>query len=93
MERTPGTRQDSDAAYVQQLGKVLRRRDVAALREFLVKSANERDDPGEAAEITGMPEADLETRMHKMITARRDLADLYEESSRWLSERGHRPVK
>jgi hypothetical protein len=91
MERT--NKRDTDASYVQQMAAVLRKRDVAALREFLVTAANERNDAGEVAEIQGIPEADLEARMHKMIMARKDLSDMHDESRKWLIAHGFTPIR
>jgi hypothetical protein len=91
MERT--NKRDTDASYVQQMAAVLRKKDVAALREFLVAAANERNDESEVAEIQGIPEADLEARMHKMIMARKDLPDMHDESRKWLVAHGFTPIR
>ncbi|MDO8683130.1 MAG: hypothetical protein Q7N50_06580 [Armatimonadota bacterium] len=92
MQQARSNRREADASYVQQMGRVLRKRDVAALRDFLIQAAMERNDPSEAEEIKGIPEADLEVRMHKMIMARKDLHDLHEESRKWLIAHGFRPL-
>ena len=92
MERTRSNRRDDDIVYVRQMGGVLRKNDVAALRDFLAASAEERNDPGEAMEIRGIPEADMEARMHKMIVARKDLEDIHAESREWLVAHGFRPL-
>jgi hypothetical protein len=93
MERGPMDRQAEDARYVQELGRTLRERNVGLLREFPMRSADERGDAAESAELREAPAAELEIRMHKMITARRDLQDLYEESAEWLTQRGLNPVR
>lgn len=76
---------DSDAKYVQRLSSVLRKRDVEELRDFLKQEAAQRD-PEHVAEVDAIPNHDLETRMHKMILARPDLADLHADARRWLRE-------
>ncbi|MDO8588334.1 MAG: hypothetical protein Q7T82_15000 [Armatimonadota bacterium] len=93
MQRPRTNRREADESYVHAMGRVLRNRDVEALRRFLARSAQERDDPGEAAEIEGIPQADLESRMHKMIMARMDLQDLHDESRQWLIEHGFKPLR
>jgi hypothetical protein len=92
MERTR-IKRDDDSSYVREMGSVLRRKDVAALRDFLARSAEERNDEGEAAEIRGIPDADLEARMHKMIMARKDLEDLHAGSREWLIAHGFTPLR
>jgi hypothetical protein len=93
MEQTRSNKRDGDSTYVKQMASVLRKKDVAALRDFLARSAEERNDDGEAAEIRGIPEADLEARMHKMIVARKDLVDLHDESREWLIAHGFTPLR
>jgi hypothetical protein len=93
MEGTRSNRRDDDSKYVREMRSVLRRKDVAALRDFLARSAEERDDAGEAEEIRGIPDADLEARMHKMIMARKDLDDLHASSREWLIAHGFTPLR
>jgi hypothetical protein len=93
MERERSNKRTTDSSYVQQMGRVLRTKDVNALREFLVKSANDRNDSGEAAELEGIPQADLESRMHKMIMARADLAGMHDSSREWLVGHGFEPIR
>lgn len=90
MERRRENRREADSKYVREMGKTLRLKDVSALREFLIRCANERNDTGEAAEIQGIPEDVLEARMRKMIMARKDLADIHEESRQWLLSHGYK---
>jgi hypothetical protein len=91
-ERSTSGRESADAQYVQNLGQTLRKRNVTELREFLVRSATERNDPGEVAELQGIPDEVLEARMCKMIMARCDLQDLHDESRKWLIEHGYKPL-
>jgi hypothetical protein len=76
-----------DRDYVQRLGQVLRRRDPAALREFLAEQAGRFGDERQVADIRARDTAELELLLHRMIVARPDLADLHPESERWLATR------
>lgn len=78
---------ETDASYVSKLCEVLRTKDVEALRQFLIKSAENRD-PDYVAEIEAIPAGELEKRMYKMIAARPDLADMHADARRWLNEHG-----
>ncbi len=78
-----------DRSYVAQLGQVLRRRDVAALRAFLEAQAGRYGDERQVEAIRGQSDAELEALMHRMIVSRPDLAQLHAESRRWLAR--HRP--
>ena len=93
MQKPRTNRREADQSYVHEMGRVLRDRNLEALRQFLARSAQERNDPGEATEIQGIPAADLEARMHKMIMARPDLQDLHDESSKWLIAHGFKPLR
>jgi hypothetical protein len=74
-----------DSGYVRRLSYVLRKRDVDELREFLKQEAAMRD-PTRVAEIEEITDHNLEFRMHKMILARPDLADMHADARRWLHE-------
>jgi hypothetical protein len=74
-----------DRAYAAQLGEVLRRRDVAALRAFLEAQAGRYGDERQVEAIRAQSDAELEAIMHRMIVSRPDLAELHAESQRWLA--------
>jgi hypothetical protein len=78
---------ESDASYTRKLSDVLREKDVDALREFLIVSAENRD-PDYVAEVEAIPEEELRKRMYKMILARPDLSDMHAEARTWLQEHG-----
>ena len=80
-----------DRDYVRRLGEVLRRCDVAALREFLAEQAARFGDERQVADVRGRDAAELEALLHRMIVARPDLADLHAESERWLAAHGAGP--
>lgn len=93
MEKENAGPNPADAAYVANMRDVLRKRDVSALREFLVRSATVRKEPEEAAQLESLSHDALEARMHKMIMARMDLADLHDESRKWLIAHGFEPLR
>ena len=78
---------ESDTAYVRGLLNVLRKRDVDALRGFLIEEAELRD-PSRVAEIQSIGDDNLEARMYKMILARTELGELHADARRWLREHG-----
>lgn len=80
-----------DRDYVQQLGAVLRRREVGALRAFLIEQAARYGDDRQVAAIEQQGDDELTTLLHRMILARGDLADLHPASHRWLAEHGELP--
>ncbi|MCI0595813.1 MAG: hypothetical protein L0Z48_04640 [candidate division Zixibacteria bacterium] len=71
--------------YVNELGQVLRRRDLSALKEFYIKWK-------EKMELGPLPSDEaLEAQMHQMICEFPSLADLHAESQKWLLEHGFTP--
>jgi hypothetical protein len=78
---------DTDTIYTANLSAVLRKRDTAALRDFLKAEACGRD-PDRVDEIDEIAKTDLEVRMYKMILSRPDLADLHADARRWLTGHG-----
>jgi hypothetical protein len=77
-----------DRDYVSRLGEVLRRRDPAALREFLAGQAGRFGDERQVAEIRARGPDEMEMLLHRMIVSRPDLAELHAESARWLTAHG-----
>ena len=75
-------------SYAAQLGLVLRRRDVAALRAFLIESAGRFGDSGQVADVEQKSDAEMEELLHRMIVARPDLDDLHRASREWLFRHG-----
>ena len=68
--------------YVNELGEVLRARDLSLLKEFYLKWR-------EKMELPPMPaDAALEAQMHQMICEFPSLADLHAESQAWLLAHG-----
>lgn len=66
--------------YVNELGQVLRSRDVSLLKEFYLKWK-------EKMELPPLPsDSDLEAQMHQMICEFPSLSDLHAESRKWLLE-------
>ena len=74
-----------DRSYVQQLGEVLRQRDVAALRVFLEGQAGRYGDQSQVDAIRAQSDAEIEALLHRMIVSRPDLSALHAESRRWLA--------
>ncbi len=77
-----------EPSYVAQLGSVLRRRDVLALRAFLLQSAERFGDTKQVADVEQKSEDELEELLHRMIVARPDLEDLHRASREWLFRHG-----
>ena len=77
-----------EPSYAAQLGGVLRRRDVAALRTFLVQSASRYGDMKQVLDVQGKSEDEMEELLHRMIVARPDLEDLHRASREWLFRHG-----
>jgi hypothetical protein len=75
-------------SYVAQLGAVLRRRDPAALRQFLIDSAERFGDARQVQDVRSKTEPELEELLHRMIVARPDLQDLHRASREWLFRHG-----
>ncbi len=68
--------------YVNELGEVLRARDLARLKDFHLKWKDK-------MELGPLPSDDkLEAQMHQMICEFPSLADLQAESKKWLLEHG-----
>ena len=88
-----------DSAYQEQLGQILRLRDLSALRSFLVQQAGAFGDDGQVQAINAQSDAELEIIMHRMILARTDLMDLHPASRAALGmdpasdRRGPRPQR
>jgi hypothetical protein len=77
-----------DRSYGDQLGAVLRQRDVTALRAFLEAQAGRYGDERQVEAIRAQTDAELEGLLYRMIVARHDLGDLHAESERWLAAQG-----
>jgi len=77
-----------EPSYAAQLGSVLRRRDVGALRAFLLQSASRFGDMKQVLDVQGKSEDELEELLHRMIVARPDLEDLHRASREWLFRHG-----
>ena len=77
-----------EPSYVAQLGSVLRRRDIVALRAFLLRSAARFGDTKQVADVEQKSEDELEELLHRMIVARPDLEDLHRASREWLFRHG-----
>ena len=80
--------QRREPSYVTQLGSVLRRRNAAALRAFLVRSAERFGDRGQVVDVQHKSDDELEELLHRMIVARPDLEDLHRASREWLFRHG-----
>jgi hypothetical protein len=78
---------NADSIYTASLSAVLRKRDTAALRDFLKSEACARD-LDRVDEIDEIAETDLEVRMYKMILTKPDLGDLHADARRWLKGHG-----
>ena len=77
-----------EPSYVAQLGSVLRQRDPAALRAFLVRSAERFGDTRQVAEVRAKSPDEMEELLHRMVVARPDLKDLHRASREWLFRHG-----
>ena len=77
-----------EPSYATQLGAVLRRRDPAALRTFLIDSATRFGDERQVADVHAKSDAEMEELLHRMILARPDLSDLHRASREWFFRRG-----
>jgi hypothetical protein len=77
-----------EPSYAAQLGSVLRRRDVAALRAFLLRSAERFGDTKQVGDVEQKSDDELEELLHRMIVARPDLEDLHRASREWLFRHG-----
>jgi hypothetical protein len=81
-----------EPSYVSQLGAVLRQRDPAALRSFLLGSAARFGDAGQIADVESKSDDEMEELLHRMIVSRPDLQDLHRDSRAWLFKHGVDPV-
>jgi len=77
-----------EPSYAAQLGSVLRRQDVVALRAFLLQSAERFGDMRQVNDVREKSEDELEELLHRMIVARPDLDDLHRASREWLFRHG-----
>ena len=77
-----------ELSYAAQLGSVLRRRDVEALRAFLLQSAARFGDMKQVLDVQGKSDDEMEELLHRMIVARPDLEDLHRASREWLFRHG-----
>ena len=77
-----------EPSYVAQLGSVLRRRDVALLRTFLIQSAERFGDVRQVRDVQAKSDAEVEELLHRMIVARPDMDDLHRASREWLFRHG-----
>ena len=77
-----------EPSYVAQLGTVLRRRDIAVLRTFLIQSAARFGDTRQVDDVEAKSDDELEELLHRMIVARPDLDDLHRSSREWLFRHG-----
>lgn len=69
--------------YVNELGEVLRTKDLTQIKEFHIKWR-------EKMELALLPhDNQLEAQMHQMICEFPSLSDLHAESQRWLLEHGY----
>jgi hypothetical protein len=80
-----------EPSYGAQLGSVLRRRDAAALKAFLLQSAERFGDEKQVADVREKSPAEMEELLHRMIVARPDLQDLHRASREWLFRHGIDP--
>ncbi len=79
---------DREPSYAAQLGAVLRRRDAARLRAFLLESALKFGDARQVEDVQVKSEDEMEELLHRMILARPDLRDLHRASREWLFRQG-----
>ena len=77
-----------EPSYVVQLGNVLRRRDISALRAFLIQAAARFGDERQVDDVQTKSDDELEELLHRMIVARPDLEDLHRASREWLFRHG-----
>ena len=77
-----------DPSYAAQLGIVLRRRDAAALRRFLLDAAQRYGDERQIADVQAKTDDEMQELLHRMIVARPDLGDLHRASREWLFRNG-----
>ncbi|MGI9149226.1 MAG: hypothetical protein ACR2IK_22205 [Chloroflexota bacterium] len=78
----------SEPSYVTQLGSVLRKRNAADLRAFLLQSAERFGDSRQVEDVLAKSDQEVEELLHRMIVARPDLSDLHRASREWLFRHG-----
>ena len=66
----------------------MRQRDPAALRQFLLESAERFGDEDQVADVEGKSDDEMHELLHRMIVARPDLSDLHRASREWLFRHG-----
>jgi hypothetical protein len=81
----------SEPSYGAQLGRVLRRLDLVALRQFLLESAQRYGDDRQVADVEAKSDHEMQELLHRMIVARPDLTDLHRASREWLFRHGVDP--
>jgi len=77
-----------EPSYVTKLGAVLRQRNPATLRLFLIENAARFGDQKQVADVQDRSDAEMEELLHRMIVARPDLRDLHRASREWLFRHG-----
>jgi hypothetical protein len=77
-----------EPSYAARLGVVLRQREPAALRAFLLESARRFGDERQVASVENKSDAEMLELLHRMIVARPDLTDLHRASREWLFHHG-----
>jgi hypothetical protein len=77
-----------EPSYAARLGAVLRLRDPAALRQFLLEAAQRFGDEQQVADVESKSHDEMDELLHRMIIARPDLADLHRASREWLFRHG-----
>jgi hypothetical protein len=77
-----------EQSYATQLGNVLRQRNAARLREFLLQAAEHFGDQRQVSDVEGKTDAEVEELLHRMIVSRPDLKDLHRASREWLFRHG-----
>jgi hypothetical protein len=77
-----------EPSYATRLGAVLRQRDAAALRQFLIESARRFGDERQVTDVESKTDNEMVELLHRMILARPDLQDLHRASREWLFHHG-----
>jgi hypothetical protein len=77
-----------EPSYIAQLGNVLRQRDPARLRQFLLDAAGRFGDARQIADVQSKSDLEMLELLHRMILARPDLKDLHRASREWLFKQG-----
>jgi hypothetical protein len=77
-----------EPSYAARLGAVLRQRDPARLRAFLLEGATRFGDQRQIEDVQAKSDEELVELLHRMILARSDLQDLHRASREWLFRHG-----